>query len=102
MWTPGSDTLISEVFTLLKLQNIAHDISGYAQLSPEVVVSRDPDIIIASYGDNISRNVTFGNVSAVRNGRVFVPLSDALNIAGPRYINGIEELAEWVYPELLD
>ena len=100
LWTPGPDTLVGEVFELLKLRNIAHDVSGYAQLSPEVIVDRNPQIVIASYGDTISGNPAFGNVRAVRDGRILVPLSDALSVAGPRFIEDIEQLAQWVYPEL--
>ena len=102
LWTPGPDTLIAEVFEVLKMGNIAHDISGYAQLSPEIIVERDPQVIIASYGDGISGNPAFADVSAVKNGRIFVPSSDALSIAGPRFVEGIEELAKWVYPDLFD
>ena len=100
LWTPGPDTLIAEVFELLKLRNIAHDISGYAQLSPEIIVEREPEIIIASYGDTISDNPAFKNLRAVEENRIFVPKSDALSIAGPRFVEGIEELAKWVYPDL--
>ena len=102
LWTPGPDTLIGEVFRLLKLQNIAHDISGYAQLSPEVIVDRDPQLVIASYGDNISGNPAFQDLAAVKGGRIYIPSSDALSVAGPRYIDGIEELARWAYPELFE
>lgn len=102
LWTPGPDTLIHEVFETLKLQNIAHDVSGYAQLSPEVIVERDPEIIIACCGDNISENTAFQSVTAVVNGRVYVPDSDALSIPGPRYVEGIEKLARWVYPDLFE
>ncbi|MDP6403446.1 MAG: ABC transporter substrate-binding protein [SAR202 cluster bacterium] len=102
LWTPGPDTLIAEVFEVLKMQNIAHDISGYAQLSPEIIVERDPQVIIASYGDNISGAPAFADLSAVKNGRIFIPSSDALSIAGPRFVAGIEELAKWVYPDLFD
>ena len=102
LWTPGPDTLIAEVFEFLKLQNIAHDVSGYAQLSPEVIVERDPGVVIASYGDTFSANLAFQSVSAVEGNRVFVPSSDALSIAGPRFVDGIEELAKWVYPELFE
>jgi iron complex transport system substrate-binding protein len=100
LWTPGPDTLMGEVFELLKLQNIAHDISGYEQLSPEVIVDRAPEIIIASYGDTISDTPAFKDVPAVKSKRVYVPESDALSVAGPRYIDGIESLAKWVYPDL--
>ena len=102
LWTPGPDTLMGEVFELLKLQNIAHDISGYAQLSPEVIVERGPQVVIASYGDQISGNPAFSDLPAVRNNRIFVPSSDALSIAGPRFIAGIGELARWVYPGIFE
>ena len=100
LWTPGYNTLIGEVFILLKLQNIAYDISGYLQMNPEIIVERAPEIIIASYGDDISNNPAFKDVPAVVNNRIYVPESDALSIAGPRYIEGIEKLAAWVYPNL--
>ena len=32
LFAPGPDTLVGNVLDLLKLQNIAHDISGYQQL----------------------------------------------------------------------
>lgn len=102
LWTPGPDTLIGEVFTLLKLQNLAHDISGYVQMSPEVIVQRDPEIVIASYSDGFSTNEAFKDVTAVKEGRVLVPSSDALSIAGPRFVEGMEELAKWVYPDLFE
>lgn len=100
LWTPGPDTLVGKVFKLLKLDNIAYDISGYKQLSPEIVVDRDPELIIAQYGDNISDNETFKDMSAVKNGRVMVPRSNSLSVAGPRFVEGIEDIAKWAYPEL--
>ena len=100
LWTSGQETLMGEVFHILKLRNIAHDVSGYRQLSPEVIIDRDPEVIIASYGDQISSNPAFSGLTAVREGRVYVPSSDALSIPGPRYIGGIEDLAKWLYPDL--
>ena len=67
----------------------------------EVIVDRDPAIIIASYGDNISDMPAFADILAVRKKAIYVPSSDALSIAGPRFVSGIEELAAWVYPDLL-
>lgn len=99
-WTPGPDTLIGSVFTLLKLRNIAFDISGYAQLSPEIIIERNPDIIISSYGDRISDNPAFSQVPAVRDNRIFVPQGDVLSVPGPRFILGVEKLANWIYPDL--
>ena len=96
-WTPGSDTMIGEAFEFLNLQNIAYDISGYEQLSPEIIVYRDPQIIIAMSGNTISEIPSFKNISAVKNEKIFVPKSDSLAIAGPRFIDAIEELYLWIY-----
>ena len=98
LWTPGPDTLIGSVFDLLKLRNIAHDISGYAQINPEVVVERRPEIILASDIGAIESNPAFADVPAVKDGRIFVP-PGLFSVPGPRYIDGVEALAEWVYPE---
>lgn len=98
-WTPGSDTMIGEAFEFLNLQNIAYDISGYEQLSPEIIVDRDPQIIIAMSGNTISEIPSFKNISAVKNEKVFVPKSDSLAIAGPRFIDAIEELYLWIYSD---
>ncbi len=100
LWTPGPDTLVGQVFSLLKLQNIAHDVSGYVQLSPEVVVQRDPQVIIAADRQAILDNPAFSNLLAVRNNAVYELPSNALDVAGPRFVEGIEELARLVYPAL--
>ena len=96
-WTPGPDTMIGEALDFLNLQNIAYDISGYEQLSPEIIVDRDPQIIVAMTGNTISDIPSFKNISAVKNGKIFVPKSDSLAIAGPRFIDAIEELYLWIY-----
>ena len=100
LWTPGPDTLVGEVFQLLKLQNIASDISGYAQLSPEVIVERDPRIVLTTDVEAFLDNPAFAGVQAVRNGQVIELNSTLLSVAGPRFVDGIEELAKLVYPTL--
>ena len=42
------------------------------------------------------------HLTAVKSKRVLVPQSDALSIAGPGFIDGIEDLARWLYPDLFD
>ena len=102
LWTPGPDTLMGGVFRLLKMRNIAHDISGYAQISPEAVVERAPEVMIAADADAASAHPSFADLPAVRSGRIFVPEGDMFSVAGPRYVDDIEALAEWVYPDLFE
>jgi len=99
MWTPGNNTLVGKVFQSLKLQNIAHDVDGYIQFSPEIVIERNPQYIIAPYWeDNFTHNPAYAEVLAVKNGTVLTPNWDYLDVAGPRFILGMEELAKAIYP----
>ena len=98
LWTPGKNTLVGNVFKLLKLQNIAHDIEGYQQISPEVIVERNPQYIISSYSDIFSDDPKYSGVVAVKNGSIYIPSADYLSISGPRFLMGVDELANFIYP----
>ena len=102
-YTRGPDTLLGQVYTLLKTENIAHDISGFEQLSPEVIVERDPEVIITTFPDSIQEFMdapAFQGVSAVKNGRVYVVEPPGLvSVAGTRFVEGIELLARLIHPD---
>ena len=97
-WTPGQGTMMQKVFDLLKLENVAHDVEGYAQISPEVIVERDPTIIFTSNPAGFTDEPAFESVRAVRHGMLLTMSTDALSVQGPRYIEGVEEMARLVYP----
>lgn len=101
-WTPGGDTLNGRIFTMLKAQNIAQDISGWAQISSEVIVSKDPEVIITTEQSlkEITDNPAFKNVSAVKNNRVYAVDPDLLSVAGPRVADSVETIARLLYPDL--
>ncbi len=99
-WTPGNNTLMQAVFELLKLDNIA-DFDGYQQISPEVVVAMDPDLIIGD-PDGVSGEPALAELGAVKEGRIINLTSGTLAVAGPRFVEGVEELARLVYPEIFE
>ena len=102
-FTPGPDTLVGQIYNLLKAQNIAHDISGYGQLSPEVIVERDPQVVIVAFPDTLQvykDDPALQNISAVRDSRVHAVESNLISVAGPRTVDGIEQLAKLLYPEV--
>ena len=104
-YTSGPDTFVGSAYALLKARNIAHDLPApYGQLSPEVIVERDPEVIVATFS-NIPQeyldNPAFENVSAVKNNRIPVVEPDGiLSVAGTRFLEGVEWLAEVLYPDL--
>lgn len=100
LWTPGDNTLMGSVFNLLKLQNISHDVANYGQLSPEVIIDRNPQILISSNPDSIYQNPAFQELLPVKNNSIFKSNDDYLSISGPRFILGVEELALEFYPGL--
>lgn len=99
-WTMGHDTLEGEVFDYLKLNNIAGDISGYAQISAEEIVAQDPDYIFTDDPQEVLDIAAFKGVSAVKSGQVLTLVGDPLSVSGPRFVEGIEFIAKLIYPEL--
>ena len=100
LWTPGNNTLMGNVFDLLKLQNIANDVDNYGQLSPEVIIDRNPQFIISSNPELIYTNPAFQSLLPVKNESIFKANDEYLGISGPRFILGVEELAFEFYPGL--
>ncbi|MGM9570726.1 MAG: ABC transporter substrate-binding protein [bacterium] len=97
--------------------NIAGDMSKtYNQVSPEWVVTQNPDVIIKGAGssivsgyhkddssmkhavDNIMRRVGWDKIQAVKTGNVFILSTDLWT--GPRQLIGIIYIARWLYPDL--
>ena len=106
LYTRGPDTLLGQVYALLKAENIAHDLSGYGQLSPEVIVERDPEVIITTSPERPQEFIddpAFQGVSAIRNGRVYLIEPQGLvSVASTRFVEGIELLARLIHPDLFE
>ena len=97
-WTPGRQTLVNDVFQLLKLRNIA-DFEGYQQISPEVVVAANPDIIMGTTED-VTGEPALSGLPAAGPERIFtLSESNSFSVAGPRFVDAVEEMAAWVYPD---
>lgn len=109
LFTAGTQSYIGDMLRLLKAQNVAEGVSGpFPQLSLEVLVQRDPEVILLAdsgkYGGETPETVRarpgWGNLSAVKNGRVYEVDPDLVNRPGPRIADGLAMLARFLYPEL--
>ena len=99
-WTPGRNTLVNDVFELLKLENIA-DFEGYQQISPEAVVAADPDIIMGDPAAVMEEAGLAGMHAAEEEHHIFnLSEGNSFSVAGPRFMDAVEEMAAWVYPNL--
>jgi iron complex transport system substrate-binding protein len=108
LWTAGSETLINDLMTRAGGINIASDLTGHSQIALETVIERNPQIIfvLTSMGDqNTSLNYIkseprFQATDALKNNRVFSLDSDIFGRTTPRTIDGLEQMANLMHPEL--
>ncbi len=104
-WTPGRNTLVNDVFELLKLENVA-DFEGYQQINPEQIVANEPDIIMADSVESVTENPVLSTLHMVEDpdhiaDHIFVmSQGNSFSVAGPRFMDAVEEFAAWVYPNL--
>ena len=103
--TPGKNTLMNDVFELLKLENIAtHE--GYQPISPEIILDREPDIIIADSIESVVENPDLSGLHMVQDpehipDHIFV-LSEGYSFSmdNHHFMDAVEEFAAFVYPEV--
>ncbi len=106
LWTAGSDTFMDEVAEMVGLKNAFSDISGWAEISQEQVIDRDPDYIVAvpmSYDesatlkDQILSRKGWQDMKAVKNSTVYIANSDEITRPGPRLAKAALELHNFLY-----
>jgi iron complex transport system substrate-binding protein len=108
IWTAGSDTMIQYLIDEAGGTNIASDLDGYATITLESVIERNPQVIVvmSSMGaqnvslDFIKSNEQFQSTDAVKNERVYKIDADIFGRTTPRIVDGLETLAKLVHPEL--
>lgn len=111
-WTAGPGSFIDALITMAGGENVAHDAPyAWPQFSIEEVVSADPDIIIVQTMlggiptitiEDLQAHPIWGEMSAVKQGRVYLVDGDLVSRSGPRIVDGLEKLAEAIHPELFD
>src|SRR5262245_13825387 len=104
----GSDIFLNELIAQAHGINIAADThQQWPQLSLEVAVAKQPDVIIdGSMGSEEKDEAqlfgvwqNFPELPAVRNGRLYGRRSYTLLRPGPRLAEGFEEIARLIHPE---
>lgn len=109
LYTVGPSSFVGNLLTLLKAENLVHESEGaFPQLSAEIIISRDPDIIIL--GDSseftpqketvmtVQSRAGWGSISAVKEGRIYTIDPSLISRPGPRIVDGLEKLASLIYP----
>jgi len=107
LMTAGPGSFIDEVLRLAGMQNIFNDaISSYPSVSDEVVVSRNPDVILSpsTHASQVSvekmlQRQGWSEVKAMKEKQVFIVDGDQISRCGPRLLDALEEMIRVVYPD---
>ncbi len=103
LWTIGEGTFTHDLILKAGGKNISWDIEGCKPICLDVVIKRNPQIIIAStaHGEPAkwAKN-NLKNTDACKNGRVYTIKTELVDRPGPRIVKGLEVLAKYIHPEI--
>ena len=108
LWTAGSHTFMDEIAQMLGLKNAFADVEGWASISEEQVLERNPDYIVTIsmyYGEGptpteeIASRAGWENVTAVKDGKILNLQNNELSRPGPRLADGAQAMYDFVYGE---
>jgi iron complex transport system substrate-binding protein len=106
-YTAGSGTFINTLIEMAGGENIAAGLEDqYPQISIEELLVQDPDIILlgdAAYGatpEAVAQRTGWSALSAVQNEQIYPFNDDLASRPGPRLVDGLEELARLLHPEV--
>ncbi|MCA0170407.1 ABC transporter substrate-binding protein [Bacillus sp. RAR_GA_16] len=107
IFSPGKNTFMDDMLTMIHAKNVTHDQDGWNQIDQEAIIKANPDVIITTYGyytENPIKQVLsrdgWQDVTAVKEEQVVDVHSDLVTRSGPRLVEGVEELAKAVYPDV--
>ncbi|MFQ6089189.1 MAG: ABC transporter substrate-binding protein [Candidatus Methanofastidiosia archaeon] len=101
LMTAGGDTFTGELIKKAGGLNIFDDIKGYKEVDLELVVERNPEIIITNTHsgidfDALRRDERFKTIDAIRNNRLYIIDADLISRPGPRIVQALELFLLWI------
>jgi len=110
-WTAGPGSFVDSLITMASGENIGARASApWVQFSIEEVVNADPEVIIidVSHGSavisvtELKKHPVWRKMTAIKQGRIYPIDGDIVNRPGPRIVDGLEEIAKIIHPELFE
>lgn len=105
LWTAGKGTFMDELAAICGLTNAFADVDGWAEISEEQVLARDPDYIvtITAYGgegptpaEEIASRAGWQDLKAVKNSAILNADSNEISRPGPRLADAARTLFAFV------
>lgn len=103
-WVAGGGAIYNEVIRLAGGENVfAAQKQPTLQVGAEQIIAADPDVILLGDMESpllpqrpelVRKRTGWSRIAAVKNGRVFGVKSERITRPGPRFVEGLEEVAE--------
>jgi len=107
LWTAGSGTFIDELIQKAGGINIAGDIAGWPQMSLEIVIEKNPQVIIVGCSEDqpeliqtVRNESTLEQTDAFKNNQIHAIDTDIVSRTGQRIVDALEEMAKIIHPEI--
>ena len=110
LWTTGTGTFMNEIAEMMGLKNCFGDVAGWAEISEEQVIERNPDFLVTTtmYADGeplpeeeIMARPGWENVTAVKEQNILNLPNDELTRPGPSLAEGVQMLYDFVVESLM-
>ncbi len=108
LWTAGQNTFMQEIADIVGVKNAFGNLDGWAEISEEQVLKRNPDYIVTvsmnyendkTPSEEILSRKNWENINAVKNNKVISNETDMFTRPGPRLVDAAKELYDFVYGE---
>lgn len=105
LWTAGKGTFMNEIAEMMGLKNCFGDLEGWAEISEEQVIERNPDFIVTItmyFGEGptpveeILSRPGWENVTAVKNEAILNLQNDELSRPAPRLVDGAKLFYDFI------
>lgn len=108
-WTVGAGTFQQVLFDATVAENAFKDIQGWAQVSLEEIITRDPEVMFFAAGpwvpttvESVAERSGWEGISAVATGRVYAIDTNWVDRPGPRLVDALEFMALHLHPEVFE
>jgi iron complex transport system substrate-binding protein len=109
-WTSGSGTFVDTLITMSGGDNVGAVLDGaWAQISVEELIAQNPDIIILgdfTWGgvtpEDVAARESWAGLTAVQEGKIYTFDDNLVSRPGPRLVEGLENMAALLHPELFE
>ena len=100
----GSGNFIDDIIRYAGAENVAAQTNAaYPQYSFEMLLEENPDYIVIPKGvvewEEIKEDSRWQSLTSVKNGRILFINANILSRPGPRVVEAIEEIAEFIHEE---